>query len=273
VTLFIIFFAFFQPSIVYVGVVTLTISFVHFILHFTLTKKLLPVMKLSYKFFDLVAIRVILSSGVWSSVNQLGALLLSSLSLLIFNVCFGPDAAGDYSIVLTIPNIINGVIVMMAAVFMPVFVLKYAKGNTNLVIKEVHNSQRIMGLITNTLVVVFMVVGENFFLLWVPGENAHKLHVLSLLAFGHLIITGVTWPIANLNTVMNKVKIPSLYMVGSGLVDLCLMLFLINFTSLGIYSVPLSGLIVNIVWVGVFVPIYPCKELDHVLMKPIAAQP
>lgn len=261
VAIYIILFTFFKPSIVYVGVVSLCLSIVYFICHFALSKKLLPEMKLSFHFFQLKAIKEVLSSGIWNSVNQLGSILLTSLSLLIFNIYFGAEAAGDYSIVLTVPNFINGIISMLTSIFMPVLMHKYAEENIKLVVKEVQNSQKLMGLVTNILVVEFMVVGKEFFSLWVPGEDAHKLQILSLMTIGHLIFTGVTWPISNLNTVLNKVKVPSLYMVGSGFVNICIMLLFIKFTNLGIYSVSLSALIVNIVWVGVFVPIYPCKDL------------
>jgi hypothetical protein len=61
--------------------------------------------------------------------------------------------------------------------------------------------------------------------------------------------------------VMNKVKGPAIYMLGSGCVNLCLTLLLMKFTKLGIYSVPLSAFLINGIRVGVFVPIYPCKEL------------
>jgi O-antigen/teichoic acid export membrane protein len=85
-TLYIIFFTFFKPSIVYIGVVTISLSAVYFISHFIFTKRLLPELSLSFRYFNRKAINEILPSGIWNSVNQLGALLLSSLSLLICNI-------------------------------------------------------------------------------------------------------------------------------------------------------------------------------------------
>lgn len=261
VVLYLLLFSLFQPTIVYVGSVALILSICKFIFHYLFTKKLLPEMRISRTYFDCSAVKEILSSGIWNSINQLGTVLLSSLSLLICNINLGVDAAGDYSIVQTVPYFISGVISMLTGVFMPEIVKKYAEGNEQLLVKEIHNSQKIIGMFSNIPIVIFLVIGRDFFSLWVPLEDATKLQTLSIMTMIPMIITAAVWPVSNLSVVINRVKVPSLFMIGCGLTNIALCLLLFKTTNLEIYAITLSALLIHIIRLGIFIPIYPCKKL------------
>lgn len=255
------FFFLFKPNIIFVGLVTFILSLTYALIHYNYKRKLLSEMSVSLKYFDISSIKEILSSGVWNSVYQLGSSLLFSLSILYCNVLISASAGGEYSIVQTIPNFVNGIISMLSAVFLPTITQTYASKPIEDVVEQVKYSQKIMGLITNIPIVGFMVISVDFFKLWVPNENAVRLSILSFFTIFHLLIIGVTWTVANLNTVINKVKVPALYMIGSGLVNFIFVLFFTKYTNLGVYSIPASQLLVLLVWAGIFIPVYPCKEL------------
>lgn len=261
VILYLILFSLFTPSMIYVGIVALVVSLIYLGYHLSFTKRLLPNFSIATQHFDWSSIKEIVSSGIWNSVNQLGVFLMFSVSLLLANLVYGAGVAGEYSIAQVVPNFINGIISMLTAVFLPLVIQKYALGDNQGLINEIKNSQKIMGLITNIPIVVFIAVGNQFFSLWVPGENAERLQILSTLTIAHLMIVGVVWPISNLNTVMNRVKIPSILMVVSGLLNLLLAIALIKMTSLGLYSIPLAMMIICFLWFGLFIPTYPCSEL------------
>ncbi len=259
--LYVVLFYLFVPDIIYVGVIAVVLGLVTFGIHYRYTHKLLPEIHMSRKYFELKSIMEILSSGVWNSINQIGSSLMFGLSIVYCNVLISAEAGGEYSIVQTIPNFMNGIISTLAAVFLPAITQTYATKSITEVVKEVKFSQKIMGLITNVPIVVFCVIGMDFYRLWVPQENAVRLHILSILTISHLLIIGVTWTVANLNTVINKVKVPALYMVGSGIANFILVLFLVKFTNLGVYAIPVSSASILLVWAGFFIPLYPCKVL------------
>lgn len=263
VLLYLILFSFFKPTIIYVGVVAVVLSVTSFILNFAFTKKLLPNISFARKYFNIEFVKEILSSGIWNSINQLGSILLFSVSLLIINIKLGANEAGEYAIVQTVPNFISGIISMLTIVFMPVITHKYASGTKEELINEVKYSQQIMAFFTNIPIIVFIVVGENFFKLWVPGLDARKLQIMSIMISTHLIFTGVTWPLSNLFTVMNKVKVPSIYLVVSGVINIILITIFIEIFNLGIISIPLASLVINSIWVGIFVPMYAAYLLEE----------
>ena len=259
--LYLVLFYLFVPNIIYVGVVSVVLAIFTFLIHLRYTRKLLPQVRIRSKFFEIHSVTEILLSGVWNSVNQIGSVLMFSLSIVYCNVLISVEAGGEYSIIQTIPNFINGIISTLAAVFIPSVTQTYATKPIGDVVNEIKKSQRIMGAITNIPIVVFMVIGMDFYRLWVPGENAFRLQILTVLTIFHLLFIGVTWTIANLNTVLNKVKVPALYMLASGVVNFFLVLLLIRFTDLGIYAVPISSAIILLIWSAFFIPIYPCKVL------------
>lgn len=261
VVLYFLLFTFLKPSIVYVGIVSVILSFTYFISHYYAKKCLAPELRIKREYFDFNSVKEILSSGIWNSLSQLGGTLLSGTTILLANILLGARAAGEYSLVLTVPTFINGIISMLTSIFIPTITQEYANDNVNGLVSEVKKAQRIMGMITNIPIVVFIVVGKDFFSLWVPGESAEKLQVLSILTILHLIIVGVVWPVSNLNTVMNRVKTPAVFLIINGIVNVIITVILINYTPLGIYAVPLTMMLINLLWYGIFIPIYPCREL------------
>ena len=88
VVLYLILFACFKPSIVYVGVVSLAVALLYAAMQRYYTYKLLPFISFNYRHFDIKAVKEIISSGIWNSVNQIGVVLLSSIGLMLCNRLF-----------------------------------------------------------------------------------------------------------------------------------------------------------------------------------------
>lgn len=262
IILYILLFNIFKPNIIYIGLIAVILESVIFLVNYKFTKILLPKIKIDIGKFDIKVIKQVIASGVWNSVNQLGGSLLYGMDLIIGNIFLGEIASGEISIVQTVPNFINGIISMLTGVFMPRIMRKYAENNINGLIKEVKMSQKIMGLIVNVPICIFIVFGKEFFDLWVPGNNSYILQKLSILTIMHLILVGVVWPISNLNIVMNRVKKPSLLMILNGVINITSMIFLINNSQLGILAIPLTTMFISFIWFGIFIPIYPCKSLS-----------
>ena len=60
---------------------------------------------------------------------------------------------------------------------------------------------------------------KEFYDLWVPGNDSDLLMKLSSIDISRMLFVGVTWPIANLNIVMDKIKYPSLLVIASGIAN------------------------------------------------------
>ncbi len=259
--LYLILFTVFKPSIIYLGIVLFLLELFNSAVQIVLAVKLTPELKIKKIYNSVSLVKSTLKVGIWNSVNQLGDLLLSSSDLVVSNVLLGEIASGNISIIKTMPSLISGVITAINGVFMPRVAHRYAENDTAKLVDEVKNSQRIMGAMVTPIVLLLIVFGYDFYNLWVPGNDIHLLMTLSGLDIVRMLIIGVTWPVANLNIVMDKVKLPSILVIVTGILNILSMIVLVGYTDIGIYSIVVTTLVLTSLFYGIFIPIYPCKEL------------
>lgn len=261
VLLFVLLFALFNPAIAFVGIVAFIVALVNFAFQSFYTRKLLPEIHIDIKQYDFNYVKEVLFSGIWNSVNSLGNMLLVSTSLILVNKLYGANAGGEYSIVQTVPNFVNGIISMLTGVFYPLIMIKYAQNDILGMIAEIKKSQRIVGLFTTSIIGVFIGFSYDFFKLWTPGQNYNQLVLLSTITIVPHCIIGCIWSLSNVNIAMNKIKIPALYMLGSGFVNIFVSVILYIAFKPGLFAIPLISSLIQIMWVGVFMPLYATKQL------------
>lgn len=262
IALYIILFRVFKPSVFYLGIVLLVIELFNSIINIYFKDKMLAEIVIKKEYLDLKLIYFTLKIGIWNSINQLGDLLLSSSDLLICNMALGVSAGGDISITKTLINLLSGAITAVNAVFMPKITNTYAKGNKGELCLEVQLSQRILSSMIIPLVIVLIVFSKDFYNLWVPGNDIKLLSILSTIDMARMIVISIMWPVTNLNIVLDKVKIPSILVIAMGIANIFSMLFFIKFLNYGILVIPMTTLVLTILYYGIFVPLYSSSILN-----------
>ncbi|MBR2529072.1 MAG: oligosaccharide flippase family protein [Blautia sp.] len=259
--LFFLLYRFLPPSIVYVGIVALAVATVNILFQIFYTRTLLPDIRLSVANISLSHTKELFKASIWNAINTFGNTLLAGLSMVLANVFYGASASGSYSIVNTVPQFINGVIVMLVGIFYPVITYRYAASDKSGMIKEIKTAQSVIGILGCSIITVFSALASEFFSIWTPGENGNYLSFLSLITIiPHLIICCM-WSLTNLNVVMNKVKIPALYTLFSGMMNLLLSYLVYRIWSPGLISLPIISSSLQVIWIGIFIPLYACRNL------------
>ncbi|MDU4937968.1 MAG: MATE family efflux transporter [Clostridium sp.] len=261
VILLVLLFKIFRPSVSYIGIVNLVVILYITYFNIKFTKKLLPSVKLNKKFFDIKCVKELLSSGVWNSINQLSVVLLTGLDLMIANIFIGVTASAEYSIVKVIPNFIQSLVAILVSVFIPQFTILYAKNQQKDLLSSINKSIKFMGLIITIPIGFLIVFGDVFYSLWVPGQDIGKLYLLSNLTIIPMIITGTINTIFNVYSITNKLKIPALVLLMTGVVNTLLVLALVTGTNMGILAIPLVSFVIGIARNFIFTPIYAAKCL------------
>lgn len=260
--LFVVLYKFLPASIVYVGVVTLTVALVNLIFQYKYTKMLLPEIHVSRRNISISHTKELFTSSVWNMVNTFGNNLLASMSLILANMLYGAAASGTYSIVQTVPSFINGIISMLTGVFYPVITYRYAENDKKGLISEINHAQKAIGAFACATIVVFSALASEFFTLWTPGEDSNYLSILSLLTILPHMCIACLWSLTNLNVVMNKLKIPALFTLIMGVLNVLLACITYKVASPGLLSLPIISSLLQIVWIGIFIPQYACKNLQ-----------
>ena len=257
-------FALFSPSIVYMSLSALIAAIAGIFFNYSLKKRLLPELTLSPRtYFKLSYVKELTSSGIWNSINQLSNTLLYQLDLLITNVFISAEMTGDYAIAKTAPNLILQLLAMLSGTFVAQFNILYAKGEIDQVVAETRKSMVIIGMLIGIPIGFLTVFSGDFYNLWVPGQNSSLLYGLTLFTVIPMIIGGSINPIFGIFTTTNKLRVPSLVVLGAGLLQTVVIFILLKTTNLGIWAIVLVSAVQSILRNTLFTPIYGA----HVLGK------
>lgn len=250
-------FAFFSPSIVYMSLSALIAGLIGLYMNYGLKKKLLPELIIApKKYFSFKLVKVLTASGIWNSVNQLSMILLTQLDLLITNIFIGAATTGDYAIVKTAPNLILNLLAMFAGTFVPQFNILYAQGRIEELLSEVRKSMIIVSLFIGLPIGFLAVYSDCFYDLWVPGQNSTLFYWMTLVTLLPMIFGGSVNPVFGIYSTTNHLKVPSLVLLGAGLLNVIVIYILLKTTSLGIWAIIIVSAIQGGLRNALFSPAY-----------------
>ena len=255
-------FCLFTPSIAYVGFVIFLNSIIFTAINIFITKRLTPFFKLNIKKFKMSAVKEMTSLGIWNSFNQLSRVLLTGLDLLISNIFLGADIAGVISITKTIPAYVQTLLSSISGAMVPHLTILYAKKQFHKLIEHLMYSVKFFGIMTNLMVTFLVVFGGDFYRLWVPGQNADLLQLLTVITLVNIFATGCMQPVLNIFTLTKRLKIPSIMVMISGILNTILVFLFLQFPGMGIYAIVSISSILGCLLNLLFTPIYAAKCLE-----------
>lgn len=253
---------YFTPSIVYVGVATISSSLVILILNVIYTRKLCPELKIKKTDVIFSRVKELFVSGVWNSITKLSQILSDGLDLVISNIWIGAYAMGQLSIAYTIPTIISAFIAMIVNIFNPKLTEYYARNDTQRIVSELKLNMKMTAFFGNIIFFGLVTMGRDFFQLWVPDSDVSLVYQLMLFATISLLVSSITSPLSNVFLLTNKLKLNSIIWLCVSAVDAILVVILVTTTSAGVFAVAgvskIVGSLVNLI----FLPIYSSKCLN-----------
>lgn len=255
-------FLLFEPHSFYVALAATLMSLVSIAMDYAFYKRLMPELRWKFSWFRTKKVKELISSGIWNTVSQCGNLLLEGLDILIANIFINPVASGVLALSKMIPNMINQITGTVATTYGPRLTYLYADGKMDEMAQEIKNNIMIVSVLANIPIGVFVVFGTSFFTLWVPSQDAMQLTILSGLSLLGMLFAGLSQCCVNIFGVVNRLKLNSLVVIGSGLVNLCCVFLLLKFTDLGIYSVVTASSTISIIRIFCFTIPYSASLIN-----------
>lgn len=240
-------FVIFVPKIWYIALASFIAAFFLKIWNFIHKRRLLPDLKVSPKLFNFNAIAELMAAGIWNAISSLGNTLISGLDLLICNIFVGSIEMGILSLAKTLPHILQSLNTSIVNVFAPSMTINYAKGNMEELKKDLKQAMNITGIILTVPLSMLFVFGDDFFLLWVPSQNAKVLQILSCLTIFSMIFTSGIQALYNAFVTANKVKINSLVMLLTGALNTVIVFICLKTTGLGVFAVAGVSSVLNLI--------------------------
>lgn len=204
-----------------------------------------------------------LVSGSMRQIDEAGLPGTDGLDLLITNIFINATSMGVLSLAKTVPSLITGLMGTVVNVFSPNFTILYAENKHEELFASVRQSMKIMGLMTNLPIIVLIVCGQEFFRLWQPTQDARALQILGLLSIRVLVFSGGINCLYNIFTVVNKIRLNSLVVLGTSFFGAICTLILLKTTSLGIYAVAGTSTMVALFRNLLFTAPYGAKCLNR----------
>lgn len=227
----------FNPHIAFIGLVSLVITCFTNVMNLYYKKKLIPSFTLKKESYRFSRVIELIKSGIWNSITQLGDVLSNGLDLLISNLFISALGMGVLAISKTIPSVITSVLVTLASIFVPTMTNLYAKEKHNELVLYIKQSMKIIGVLINIPIAILIAYGDTFFRLWVPTQDSQLLQILSIITVLPWAIIGPASIIHNIFAVVNKLKMNSLLVCFTGLLNVGIVFVLLKTTSLGLFAV------------------------------------
>lgn len=269
IVIIVLLFTFLPAQLYFVALATLASGVFLLLTNITVKKRILPDVQISFKKFEISAVKIIIAAGLWMSLAQLSNALISGIDLLICNLTLGATLMGVLSIAKTIPHCISSLIATLGSVFTPHYTILYAKNDIKGLVKEVNFTSRLLSLILTVPIVGFMVYGYEFYTLWQPTKTPEEIQViqiLSILTCVTYLFTAHTQCMTMLNSVCNKMKLPVLVSLGVGILGIIITLSVVTFGDLGdnnIYVIAGTSSILMSLRAFFFIPLYSAHLLKQ----------
>lgn len=256
-------FIFFKPEVFYVGVATFISGIYLSLFNMYYTKKLLPEIKIKKENFSWKKIKILLSSGLWNSITNLGNVLTDGLDLLISNLAIDSQVMGIVALAKLPGNVLNSMISSIMTVFQPPTLEYYAKDDIEMVVSETKRNMKISGIFGNIPFAYILIFGSCFCMTWMPSTDTKILTILCIITFINVYVGGLISPLYNIFTITNKVRLNAILNIGSGLLSTLIVLILLKTTNLGVYAVVGVSTIIGLLKGFIIVPIYAAKCLNR----------
>ena len=169
-----------------------------------------PELQVSYKSISFLRAKELFISGIWNAVTKLSQILSDGMDLLFSNLWIGSYAMGQLSIAYTLPTFVAQFFSMIINLFNPKLTEHYAKEQQQNIIDEIKLNMKLTGFFGNVIFFGIILMGLDFFRLWVPTANLKLVYTLSIIASVSVLISSICSPLSNVFLVTNKLKVNSI---------------------------------------------------------------
>lgn len=252
----------FRPSLVGVGVAILVSVAAGSLVQILVARKLTPAFSVSLSSFSFPATRRLMASGLWYSFNRVAAFLMGGAMLIMANSFFESSVSGLYSVAFVVVNALSGVVMTLAAVFVPVSAKCFARGERNRLRDSLARDEKLIGCFAAVAVSVSIGFGGDFLGLWVGEEASRLLVAITSTLLVPVLSLACAAPIINVAMVMDRTRRLSLFFLGGGILTVAAALFSVFFTGVGVIGLAVVSCLAQVLWYSVAVPIFACRVLE-----------
>lgn len=242
-----------------IGMVDLSLALLNFILLTHLYRKMARHLNFGWRYVTRKWVRPVMNMAGWSIMTTLGGYLLVRTDVWMINRFVGKEMAGIYAAILVWPNFLKQVSKRLATVLAPVYLIDYAKGNSDRVARVGLSAAKLLGCMVALVAGTLFVFAEPLLSLWL-GSASHIHATLLRIMIVYLAYTigeNVLWQIF---VALNKVHFTGVVNLCAGIVNIVLSIVLI-IMGYGAVGVAIASAVAMLLASAVAIPYGVCHAL------------
>jgi membrane protein EpsK len=255
ITLIFILFFVCGPSLAYVGLSYLVGAIVATIAAYLLHRVSNQAISINHEYYKKEKFQEMARMGGWIIINQIGSLLLLNIDLIIVNYLYGNAVGGEYAIAFQWVGLLRGLAMTFISIIGPIILISYAHGQRGNIVSISRNAVKLTGIGIALPIGLICGFAPSVLSTWV-GEQFVDLAPLMVLLTFHLIINTAVIPLFQINIAFNKVRLPAIVTLITGVSNFVLAFILALIFDWGIYGIAAAGMISLTLKNVVFTPIY-----------------
>jgi membrane protein EpsK len=248
-------FYFDKPSLMHIGLANLIASILAIIMTYVYFKKYTPNLKAKIKDFDKNKVAELSKMSSWILINQVGALLLGNIDLYLVNKILGTEPTGNYAVVTQVTTLFRTLATLIAGVISPVIMIYHANNQIKKLKSVIVISAKFMVILLVVPMALFIGFSEELIGMWL-GIDYKYLYMLISFSLLFYVIAIPMMPLYNVNIAFNKVKTPAIIVIVFGFLNMISIYILLTYSHFGLWGVVFVKLFFEILFAGVFMPIY-----------------
>lgn len=264
-------FKLFKPALWFVGLGSFAASATVLLGNVLVNRRLAPDFRYDKSLHSNEKVKTLIGNGFWNSVNQVGNTLNSGLDLLVSNAMLTGIQTGQIAVAKSIGVIFGTLSGIVFQPLQPELLRTFSEGINECFLNQLKKSMKLCGFFGGVVFSGFFGLGSLFYKLWLPSQDTKLLHALTLVTVFTFIMDLFLQPIYYVNTLTVKNKVPCFITIAGGLLNVAGMYFLIKYTNMGVYSVPITTAVIMFCINFFFNPMYAswCLKIKKTYFYPL----
>lgn len=253
---------FFSPHVYYVGVGRAVQAMVLAVGSLWIWRRFAANLTGSRRHASWKAVRQLVLTGCWNSLNSIGGVLNDGMDLWVCNLMLTPLRMGQLAIAKTFESFFSSIYFIVRQAFEPLFLKSYAVGDRESLLEELKLSMKVSGMISNIIFSGFLALGISFYRLWMPHEDIGLIYLLTVICNLATVPRGPMTPLYYIYVLTAKNRFPTIMTILSGALNVASMYLLLSFTDIGVSAIVWTTVAVSVLIDYVSNPLYMAHVLD-----------
>lgn len=241
------------PSLIYASVGIFLAALIQLAGDFYLWKRLLPFLAIKFGEFKKELFKEMMGTSTWMLLNWIGFILFMNIEMIVANQYLPLALVGMYGAVLTIPTNLRTIASIINNVWGPLILSKYSRNDYTGIDRVARTSMKLIGLSIALPIGFVCGVAREFLIYWLGPEFEAMTWVVVVLSF-HLSVNLVSPSLDYLQLSLNKLKVPALVTLMTGITSLFLSIYLAQ--RYGLMGIAGATCVVFTLRNSFFIPIY-----------------